>query len=239
MRTWRRRGTSRGDQEEEQRERPGEGGVPGPRARLLKGRVWSPVSEAPGKSGKMRNQVCSWTGPGSLDPEARLEWTKEWVRGEPVNTQLLWIWAMMRRMETGHWLEGNVLLVIVVCLTGQDLSIFFKTDLWLPINSEYSFEGLMLKLKLQYFGHLMWRADSLEKTPQSGKDWRQKEKGAAEDEMVGQHHWHNGHAFEQTPGDSEGQRSLVCCSPWSHKEADTTERLNKNNGYQKRGLGIN
>lgn len=67
------RGPGRGAE----RERPGEGRVPGPRARLLKGRVWSPVSEAPGKSGKMRNQVCSWTGPGSLDPEARLEWTKE------------------------------------------------------------------------------------------------------------------------------------------------------------------
>ena len=76
---------------------------------------------------------------------------------------------MMRRMETGHWLEGNVLLVIVVCLTGQDLSIFFKTDLWLPINSEYSFEGLMLKLKLQYFGHQMQRADSFEKTLMPGK----------------------------------------------------------------------
>ena len=52
------------------------------------------------------------------------------------------------------------------------------------INPEYSLEGLMLKLKLQYFGHLLWRTDSLEKT---GKDWRQKEEGVAEDEMVG---WH-------------------------------------------------
>ena len=46
-----------------------------------------------------------------------------------------------------------------------------------------------------------------------------------EDEMVGWHH-HNGHEFEQTPGDSEGQGSLVCCSPWGHKEFDMTERLN-------------
>ena len=46
-------------------------------------------------------------------------------------------------------------------------------------------EGLMLKLKLQYLGHLMWRANSLEKTPDSGKDWGQEEKGMAEDEMVG------------------------------------------------------
>ena len=47
--------------------------------------------------------------------------------------------------------------------------------------------------------------------------------------MVGWYHWLNGHEFEQTPGDGEGQGSLVCCSPWGHKESDTTERLNTNN----------
>ena len=46
-----------------------------------------------------------------------------------------------------------------------------------------------------------------------------------EDEMVGWHHGLNGHEFEQAPGDSEGQGSLVCCSPWGHKELDTTEQL--------------
>ena len=44
-----------------------------------------------------------------------------------------------------------------------------------------------------------------------------------DDEMVGWHHQLNGHEFEQTPGDSKGQGSLVCCSPWGHKESDTTE----------------
>ena len=61
------------------------------------------------------------------------------------------------------------------------------------ISSEYSLEGLMLKLRLQYFGHLVQRTDSLEKTLMLGKDWSQKEKGATEDEMVGWHHWLNGH----------------------------------------------
>ena len=56
------------------------------------------------------------------------------------------------------------------------------------------------------------RVDSLEKDPEAGKDWRQEEKGETEDEMVGWHHWLNGHEFEQTPRNSEGQRSLVCCS---------------------------
>ena len=81
------------------------------------------------------------------------------------------------------------------------------------ISPENSLEGLMLKLKLPYFGHLMQRADSLEKNLDAGKDWRQREKGAAEDEMVRKHHQLSGHESEQTLGDSEGQERLVCCSP--------------------------
>ena len=83
------------------------------------------------------------------------------------------------------------------------------------LNPEYSLEGLMLKLKLQYFGHLMWTAKSLEKTLTLAKR-------ATEDEMVGWHHWLNGHEFEQIQGDSEGQRSLACCSSWGRKESDMT-----------------
>ena len=89
------------------------------------------------------------------------------------------------------------------------------------INPEYSLEGLMLKLKLQYFGYLMRRANSLEKTQNAWKDWRQ-EKRVTEDEMVGWYHRCNGHELGQTLGDSEGQGNLVCCSPWSHKELYTT-----------------
>ena len=95
-------------------------------------------------------------------------------------------------------------------------------------NSAYSLERLMLKLKLQCFGHLLQRTDSLEKTD-AGKDWGQEEKRATEDEVVGWHHQLNGHEFEQTPGDGEGQGSLVCCSPWGHKELDMTYRLNNSN----------
>ena len=88
-------------------------------------------------------------------------------------------------------------------------------------NPEYSLEGLMLKLKLQYFGHRMQRADLLEKTLMLGKTG-QEEKGMTEDEMVGWHHRLNGHEFEQTSGDSEGQGSQACCSLWGHKALDTT-----------------
>ena len=95
------------------------------------------------------------------------------------------------------------------------------------IKPECSLERLMLKLKLQYFGHLMQRADSLEKTLMLGKDWRQEDKGAREDGMVGWHHWLNGCEFEQAPGDGEGQGRLACCRPWGHKESDTIEWLKK------------
>ena len=72
----------------------------------------------------------------------------------------------------------------------------------------------MLKMKLQYFGHLSQRADSLEKTLRLGKiEGRQEEKGMTEDEMVGWHHRLDGHEFEKAPGVGDGQGSLVCCSP--------------------------
>ena len=64
------------------------------------------------------------------------------------------------------------------------------------ISPEISLEGMMLKLKLQYFGHLMQRADSLEKDSDAGRDWGQKEKGTTEDEMAGWHHQLDGHEFE-------------------------------------------
>ena len=62
------------------------------------------------------------------------------------------------------------------------------------------------------------------KDPDAGKDCGQEQKGVKEDEMVGWHHQFNGNEFEQTPGDSEGQRSLTCSSPWGSKESDTTEQ---------------
>ena len=66
------------------------------------------------------------------------------------------------------------------------------------------------------------------KGPDAGKDSGLEEKGTTEDERVGWHHQLNGHEFEQTLGDGEGQGSLECCSPWGHKESDTTEQLNNN-----------
>ena len=88
------------------------------------------------------------------------------------------------------------------------------------ISLEYSLKGLMLKLKLQYFGHPMRRTDSLEKTLILGKIQGRR---GREDEMVGWHHQLNGHESESTPGVGDGQGGLGCCSPWDRKELDTTE----------------
>ena len=64
------------------------------------------------------------------------------------------------------------------------------------------------------------------KDPDAGEDRGQEEKGTTEDEMVGWHHRPNGHEFEQVPGVGDGQGGLTCCSSWSRKESDMTERLN-------------
>ena len=72
----------------------------------------------------------------------------------------------------------------------------------------------------------------------AGKDCRQEEKGMTEDEMIGWHHRLHGHEFEQALGDGEGQGGLACCSPWGHKELDTTEQVNNNSCAREQTLGV-
>ena len=90
------------------------------------------------------------------------------------------------------------------------------------INPEHTLEGLMLKLKLQYFGHLMRKVDSLEKTLMLGGTRGRKRRGRQ------RMRWLDGitdsmdMSLNKIPGDTEGQRDLACCSPWGHKESDMT-----------------
>ena len=86
----------------------------------------------------------------------------------------------------------------------QSPGILFKTYT-LRLNKYYHLRGL------------------IGKDPDAGKDWRQEEKGMAEDEMAGWHHLLDGHEFEQAPGVGDVQGSLACCSPWNCKELDMTE----------------
>ena len=123
--------------------------------------------------------------------------------------------------------------MLLNCGTGGDFCEFLglqgdqNQSILKEISPEYSLEGLMLKLKLQYFSHVMRRANSLEKILMLGKI--EEEKGTTEDQMVGWHHRLSGHEFAPT-GDGEGQGGLVCCSLWGRKESDMTERLNNHHG---------
>ena len=90
------------------------------------------------------------------------------------------------------------------------------------ISAEYSLEGLMLQLKCQFFGHVMRRTDSLEKTLMLGKIEGRRRRGPQ------RMRWLDGITDSMdmsllTLGVGDGQRGLVCCSPWGHKESDTTE----------------
>ena len=114
---------------------------------------------------------------------------------------------------------------------------FWRRLLWVPwtarrsnqsilkeISPEYSLEGLMLKLKLQYFGHLMQGTDSLEKTLMLEKI--EGRRGTTQDEMVGWNHQLNGHEFEEALGVGDGQGSLACYSRWGCKKSDWATELN-------------
>ena len=112
----------------------------------------------------------------------------------------LWCWRRLLRVPWTAWRSNESILK--------------------EISPGCSLLGLMLKLKLQYFGWLIW------KDPDAGKDWGQEEKGMTEDEMVGWYHQLNGHEFGWTPGLGDGQGGLACCGLCGRRESDTTEWLN-------------
>ena len=132
-------------------------------------------------------------------------WTAKKAESQKIDAFELWCWRRLLRVP---WTVSR-----------SNQSILKE------ISPGCSLEGLMLKLKCQYFGHLMRRVDSLEKTLMLGRIGGQ-EKGTTEDEMVGWHHRLNGHGFRWTPGAGDGQGGLVCYDSWGHKQSDTTERLN-------------
>ena len=121
-------------------------------------------------------------------------WTIKKAEHRSIDASELWCWRLLRVPWTTRRSNQSILK---------------------EISPEYSLEGLMLKLKLQYFDHdvknwLIWN-DSY-----AVKNWRREEKGRTENEMVGWHHWLNGHEFEWTLGVGDGQEGLACRSPWGH-----------------------
>ena len=102
-------------------------------------------------------------------------WTVKKAEGQKIDAFQLWCWRRLLRVP---WTARR-----------SNQSILME------ISPGISLEGMMLKLKLQYFGHLMRRVDSLEKTD-AGRDWGQEEKGTTEDEMAGWHHGLDGRESE-------------------------------------------
>ena len=130
-------------------------------------------------------------------------WTIKKAESRRIGTFELWCWRRLLRVP---WTARR-----------SNKSILKE------ISPGCSLEGLMLKLKLQYFGHLMRRADSFEKTLMLGKIEGRKRSGRQRMRLVGWHHRLNGHGFGWTPGVGGGQGGLSCCSSWCLKESDMTE----------------
>ena len=136
----------------------------------------------------------------------------------------------MEELDHKGWVLKNWCFLIVVLWKTLESSLDFKEIK--PINPKgnqpWIFTG---KTDAEAEAPILWppklKSWLTGKDSEAGKDRRQEEKGTKEDEMVGWYHWFNGHEFEQTLGDSEGQGSLACCIPWGCKELDTTARLNK------------
>ena len=122
-------------------------------------------------------------------------WSVKKAKCQRTNTFALWCWRRLLRVP---WTARS----------NQSVSR--------EISLECLLEGLMLKLKLQYFDHLMW-CHLIGKVPDAGKDWGQKEKRVSEGEMAGWHHWCSGHELGQTPGDGEGQGPGVLQSMGSQR----------------------
>ena len=137
-------------------------------------------------------------------------WTKKNAECWRIDVFELWCWRRLLRVP---W-------------TARRSNQFILKE----ISPGCSLEGMMLKLKLQYFGHLMRRVDSLEDSD-AGRDWGQKENGMSEDEMAGWNHWLDGREFEWTLGVSNGPGGLAFCNSWGCKESDTIERLNWTEGW--------
>ena len=131
-------------------------------------------------------------------------WTKKKAERWRIDAFELWCWRRLLRVP---WTTRRS-----------------KQSILKEISPGCSLKGLVLKLKLQHFGHLMWRTDSLEKTLMLGKT--ESRRRWWQDEMVGWHHQLHGHEFEQSPGADDRQGSLAYCSSWGHKKLDLTELLN-------------
>ena len=139
---------------------------------------------------------------------------------------LLLVYNVFQTQHSPHTLPSlpkNWCLQIVMLEKTLESPLDFKIK---PVNPKGNQSWIFIgRTDAEAEAPILWPPDVknwfIGKDPDAGNDWGQ-EKGPTEDEMVGWHHWHNAPEFEQTPGDSEGHGSLMCCSPWVCKESDMT-----------------
>ena len=134
----------------------------------------------------------------------------------------VWMWELDHKEAWApkNWFFAN-------CVLEKTLESPLDSKEIKPVNSKGNQSWIFIEsTDAEAEAPIFWSPDAksqlIGKDADAGKDWRQEEKRVTEDEMVGWHHRISGHKFAQTQSDSEGQRSLVCCRPWDHKEWDTT-----------------
>ena len=140
-----------------------------------------------------------------------------------VSSSHVWMWELDHKES---WVPKNL-----NCGVGEDPweSLGLQGD---PINQSHRKSVLIFtgRTDAQAEAPILWPPNAkswlIRNDPDSVKGWRQEEMGTIEDEMVGWHHWLNGHEFDQAPRVNDGHWRLTCCSPWDHKESDTTKWLN-------------
>ena len=133
----------------------------------------------------------------------------------------IWIWELYHKEG---WVPKNWYLQIVVLEKTLESPLDCKEIK--PTHPKASQPWILIgRTDAEAEAPILWPPDAkshlISKDTDAGKDWGQEQR-VKKDEMIGWHHWLNGHEFEQTPGDSKGQGSLACWSPWGHKEWDTT-----------------
>ena len=136
----------------------------------------------------------------------------------------VWMWDLDHKED---WIPKNWCFWTVVLEKTLESPLGSKENK--PVNPKGNQPWIFIgrtDAKAEAETSILWPPDGksqlIRKVPDALKDWEQQKKGVTEDEMVGWHHWFSGHELEETQGDSEGQGSLVCCSPQCHKELDMT-----------------
>ena len=144
----------------------------------------------------------------------------------PRHSSHLWMWELKHKESWGlkNWCFWTVVLekTLESPLDSKEIK---------PVNPKRNQPWIFVgRTDTEAEAPILWPPDAknwlIGKDLDAGKDWRQEEKGTAEDEMVGWHHQLDGHEFQHAPGVGDGEGCLVCYSPWGHKESDTTEWLN-------------